>query len=309
MRLSEGTMRHRFVTVDVFTSRRFTGNPLAVFPDARGLEPGEMQRISREFNLSETTFVLPPDDARHTRRVRIFTPSAELPFAGHPTVGTAFALAHLGEVSLTGERTDIVLEEGVGPVPVTIFAKDGRPVASQLTAGRRPEVGPRPPGPHAIAAALSLDAGDLIGSPYEPEAVSCGVPFLFVPLRDRAAVARARLSRPEWERVLGTYWATEIFFFAFDPELPGSDLHARMFAPRLGVPEDPATGAAVTALGGYLGTRDAREDGTLRWVVEQGFEMGRPSLLELEIDKRGGQVVRIRVGGPSVFVSEGAMEV
>ncbi len=301
-------MRYRFVTVDVFTSRRFTGNSLAVFPDAQGLEPGEMQRIAREFNLSETTFVLPPDEPRHARRVRIFTPGAELPFAGHPTVGTAFALAHLGELVLTGERTDIVLEEGVGPVPVAIFAKEGRPVASQLTAVRQPEVGPRPPGPHAIAAALSLDASDLIGSPYEPEAVSCGVPFLFVPLRDRAAVARARLSRPEWERVLGTYWATEIFFFAFDPELPGSDLHARMFAPRLGVPEDPATGAAVTALGGYLGTRDAREAGTLRWVVEQGFEMGRPSLLELEIDKRGGQVAEIRVGGPSVFVSEGAME-
>jgi len=302
-------MRYRYVTVDVFTSRRFTGNPLAVFPDARGLDPDVMQLITREFNLSETTFVLPPEDARHTRRVRIFTPGRELPCAGHPTVGTAFALAHLGEIPLAGDRTDITFEEGVGPVPVSIFAKDGRPVSSRLTAVRMAEIGPRPPGPYAIAAALSLDAGDLLGSPYEPEAVSCGVPFLFVPLRDRAAVARARLNRPEWERVLGTHWAAEIFFFAFDPELPGSDLHARMFAPRLGVLEDPATGAAVTALGGYLGSRESRTDGALRWVVEQGFEMGRPSLLELEIEKREGRVTEIRVGGPSVFVSEGQMEI
>lgn len=302
-------MRCRFVTVDVFTSRRFAGNPLAVFSDARGLDPALMQQITREFNLSETTFVLPPDDPRHTRRVRIFTPGRELPFAGHPTVGTAFALAHLGEIPLAGDRTRIVFEEGVGPVPVSIVAKDGRPVASELTAVGRPETGPPPPGPHAIAAALSLSAADLLGSPYEPEAGSCGVPFLFVPLRDRAAVARAQLNRTEWERVLGSYWATQVFFFAFDPELAGSDLHARMFAPHLGVPEDPATGAAVTALGGYLGRRDGRADGTLRWVVEQGFEMGRPSLLELEIDKCEGQVVEIRVGGPSVVVSEGVMEV
>lgn len=302
-------MRYRFVTLDVFTSRRFTGNQLAVFPDARGLEPALMAQIAREINYSETTFVLPPADEGHTRWVRIFTPSTELPFAGHPTVGTAFALAHVGEIPLTGDRTGIVFEEGVGPVRVAIFAKDGRPVASQLTAGRLPETGPRPPGPHALTAALSLEAADLLGSPYEPEAVSCGVPFLFVPLRDRAAVARARLNRHEWERVLGAYWTAEIFFFAFDPELPGSDLHARMFAPRLGVPEDPATGSAVAALGGYLGRRDGRTDGTLRWVIEQGFEMGRPSLLELEVDKRAGQVIEVRVGGPSVFVSDGMMEI
>jgi trans-2,3-dihydro-3-hydroxyanthranilate isomerase len=302
-------MRYRFMTVDVFTSRRFAGNPLAVFPDARGLEPGQMQQVAREFNLSETTFVLPPEEARHTRRVRIFTPGAEVPFAGHPTVGTAWVLAHLGEIPLTGETTRIVLEEGVGPVPVGIFTKDGRPVASQLTAARLPEVGPPPPGPHARAAALSRETADRVGPPYVPEAVSCGLPFLFVPLRDRAAVARARLNRQEWERVLASYWATEIFLFAFDPELPGSDLHARMFAPKLGIVEDPATGSAVSALGGYLGVRDERADGTLRWVVEQGFEMGRPSLLELEIDKRAGAVVEVRVGGPSVFVSEGWMEV
>jgi trans-2,3-dihydro-3-hydroxyanthranilate isomerase len=302
-------MQYGYATVDVFTSRRFAGNPLAVFPDARGLEPGQMPLIAKEFNLSETTFVLPPDDPRHTRRVRIFTPSHELPFAGHPTVGTAFALASLGLIPLAGDRTEVVFEEGVGPVPVAIFAREGQPVASQLTAVRLPEIGPRPPGRYAIAAALSLDASDFLGSPYEPEAVSCGIPFLFVPLRDRAAVARARLNRAEWERVLGSYWAAEIFFFAFDPELPGSDLLGRMFAPRLGVLEDPATGAAVTALGGYLGSRDPREDGTFRWVIEQGFEMGRPSMLQLEIDKRDGRVAQIRVGGPSVFVSEGMMEV
>jgi trans-2,3-dihydro-3-hydroxyanthranilate isomerase len=302
-------MRFRYVTADVFTDRRFGGNQLAVFPDAREIPPDAMLDITREFNYSETTFVLPPDNPKHTRRVRIFTPEREMPFAGHPTVGTAHVLAHIGELLLTGVETRIVFEEGVGPVPVTIREQGGRPVFAQLSVAKLPEIGPPPPSLDALAGMLSLEPGDLAHTAYTPEAVSCGLPFLFVPLRDRDAVRRARVKLDVWERVLGGYWTKEIFVFAFDPEREKSDVRARMFAPGLNVPEDPATGSACAAFGGYLARRSAQLDGTLRWVVEQGFEMGRPSILHVEADRHGGNTTGVRVGGSSVVVCEGTMEI
>jgi trans-2,3-dihydro-3-hydroxyanthranilate isomerase len=302
-------MRYRYYTADVFTEHIFGGNPLAVLPNAAGLETRQMQLIAREFNFSETVFVFPPQDAAHTRRLRIFTPGAELPFAGHPTVGTAFVLASIGEIELTGATTRIVFEEGVGPVPVSIRAVEGKPVFTQLSAARLPEIGPPPPAPAELAALLSLDVSDLLSGANSPQAISCGLPFLFVPLRNRDAVRRARVSPETLERVLADYWTSQVYVFSRDPELDGSDVRARMFASELGIVEDPATGAAATALAGYLGARDDRRDGTLRWVVEQGFEMGRPSLLEVEADKTGGKITAIRVGGASVLVGEGTLEV
>jgi trans-2,3-dihydro-3-hydroxyanthranilate isomerase len=302
-------LKYRFYTADVFTDRPFGGNPLAVLPDARGLDSTSMQQIAREFNFSETTFVLPPEDRRHTRRLRIFTPGGEIAFAGHPTVGTAHVLAAIGEIPLTGDTTRVVLEENVGPVPVAIRAERGTPVYAQLTVARLPEVGPRPPAPDRLARMLSLEPGDLMGDDMRPEAVSCGTPYLFVPLRNRDAVARARLKLDLWEETLRDYWTDDVFVFALDPERADADVRARMFAPGFGVPEDPATGSACVALGGYLAARNPRHDGTLRWVVEQGFEMGRPSILEVEVDKRGGAITAVRVGGATVVMTEGEMEV
>jgi trans-2,3-dihydro-3-hydroxyanthranilate isomerase len=302
-------LKYRFYTADVFTDRAFGGNPLAILPDARGLDSSRMQEIAREFNFSETTFVLPPEDKNHTRRVRIFTPGGEIPFAGHPTVGTAHVLAAVGEIPLAGETTRIVLEENVGPVPVAIRAKGGAPVYAQLSVARLPEVGPPPPPAERLARMLSLEPEDLAGDDMPPEAVSCGTPFLFVPLRGRDAVARARLKLDLWEETLRDYWTDDVFVFALDPERDDSDVRARMFAPGFGVPEDPATGSACVALGGYLATRSPRHDGTLRWIVEQGFEMGRPSILEVEVDKRAGAITAVRVGGATVLVTEGQMEV
>ncbi len=300
---------YAFVTADVFTDRVFGGNPLAVITDARGLDSATMMQITREFNYSETVFVLPPQNPAHTRQVRIFTPGAEMPFAGHPTVGTAFVLAAIGAVPLTGPQTRIVLEEGVGPVPVTIWAEKGQPVFTQLSAARMPQFGPPPPAVEQLAALLGLEPNDLLASEFSPQAVSCEVPFLFVPLRSRAAVARIRLNRAVWEQTLARYWAPEVFAFCFETETPGADLHARMFAPKLGIGEDPATGAAATALAGYLSARDLSSRSALRWTVEQGFEMGRPSILEVEADRQGGQVSAIRVGGRSVLVSSGTLRV
>ena len=300
-------MKYRFLTADVFTDKPFGGNQLAVFPDARGLGDDQMFALAREFNFSETTFVFPAEKGG-TRRLRIWTPGGEVPFAGHPTVGTAHVLAAIGEIQLEGETTAIVFEEEVGLVPVTIRASGGKPVFAQLSVAKLPEVGPPVPTRETLASMLSLEAKDLVGGHFSPQSVSCGLPFLFVALRDRDGVKRSRIRVDQWERTLGNAWASMIMVFSRDPEREGSDIRARMFAPGISVPEDPATGSACAALGGYLAARDTRQDGTLRWVVEQGFEMGRPSILEIEVDKAGGVISAVRVGGASVMMSEGTIE-
>jgi trans-2,3-dihydro-3-hydroxyanthranilate isomerase len=299
-------MPYRYHTADVFTSSAFGGNQLAVLPDARGLSDEQMMMITREFNFSESVFVFPPADSSHTRRIRIFTPGSELPFAGHPTVGTAFVLAATGEINLSGDETEIVFEEGVGPVRVLIRSRGARPVFTQLTAARTPEMKSSDHDVAAIAEVLSLDADDIATKSLAIESWSAGVPFLFVPVRSRDALARARVRMEPWERTLKNSVAPEIFVFVGDGE---GVVRARMFAPTLGIPEDPATGAAVTAFGGYLAHRSAMTDGMLRYSIHQGVEMGRPSLLELEVDVTAGAVSSVRVGGASVLVSSGTLHV
>lgn len=298
-------MRVPYVTADVFTDRAFGGNQLAVFADASQIDPSLMQSIAREFNFSETTFVLPPDDPAHTARVRIFTPGGELPFAGHPTIGTAHVLASLDKIKLTGDLTRIVFEEMAGPVPVTIRRKNGSIDFCQLTAAKAPASGPQPPAREHLAAALSLPLESLRTDGWGPEIVSCGTPFLFVPLVDRAAVTAARVKADVWDDLLRSPETSKVFIFAMEAERPSSDIHARMFAPGIGIAEDPATGSAAVALAAYCAARDGRPDGTFKWVIEQGFEMGRPSILEAEADKAGGRVVATRVGGTSVLMTEG----
>jgi trans-2,3-dihydro-3-hydroxyanthranilate isomerase len=304
-------MQYSFYTADVFTDRPFGGNPLAVFPQAQGLSSAQMQQIAQEFNLSETVFVLPPETPQGTRRLRIFTPGREIPFAGHPTVGTAYVLATIGEIPLTAPETTIVFEEEVGPVPVMIRTENGKPVFSQLSAAKMPQLGPPPPALEQLAATVSLppEALHVAHGPHShcPQAWSCGVPFLFIPLRDRQALAQAQLNPSLWQEHLAAYWAPDVYLFCFDPEQPGSDLRSRMFAPSMNIREDPATGAAATALAGYLGSRAERATGTLHWQVEQGFEMGRPSLLAIEADTHAGAIVAVRVGGASVLVSQGTL--
>ncbi|MFN8668567.1 MAG: PhzF family phenazine biosynthesis protein [Gemmatimonadaceae bacterium] len=298
---------YAFHTTDVFTSTRFGGNQLAVLTDARGLSTAEMHAIAREFNYSESTFVLPPDNASHTRRVRIFTPGGEVPFAGHPTVGTALVLAETGEIPLHGDETRIVFEEGVGPVSVTIRATNGVPDFAELSVAKLPEVLPPVPPPDVLAPMLSLGTDDLVGGAFHPQAVSCGLPFTFVPLRSRDAVRRARLKLDLWEAALSRTPAHMVMVFALDAEDAAHQVRARMFAPGESVPEDPATGSACAALGGYLGMRDRAVTGTLRWIVEQGYEMGRPSLLHVSCDKQDGTITAVRVGGAAVHVASGTI--
>ncbi|HEX2079843.1 MAG TPA: PhzF family phenazine biosynthesis protein [Longimicrobium sp.] len=299
-------MRLKFHTLDVFTDRVFGGNPLAVFPDAGGIPPETMQAVARELNLSETVFVTGAEGASFA--VRIFNPVYELPFAGHPTVGTAMLLAMLGRVP-PGERVSrLVLHEQVGPVPVEVRMEDGRPVFATFAAPRVPEAGPTPPAPEAIAQLLSLGEADLGGS-LGIAHHSAGVPFLFVSVRDRDALARARLDVGAWERHLRDGWAPHVYVTTDDAGEEGVALRARMFAPAMGIVEDPATGGAATAAAGLLAARDAGADGTYSWTILQGVEMGRPSRIRVEADVRDGRVAQVRVGGSAVRVSEGEMTI
>lgn len=301
-------MRYSFYTADVFTNQIFGGNPLAVFPKAQGLTDWQMQKIAAEINYSETVFVLSPRTPEGTKRLRIFTPKAELPFAGHPTVGTAYVLAQLGEIPLTDLETRIIFEEGVGPVPVQIFSDRGKPIYTELTASQLPEFGPEPPPIEQLASMLSLNPEDLLTGDYAPQAVSCGLPFLFIPLKSQRALAQASLQRDLWQNLLSNFWATCVYIFTFETSDLSIFLRSRMFAPSLGIEEDPATGSAAAALGGYLGVRDRRE-GLLQWHIEQGIEMGRPSLLNVKITKHNAQIEQVGVGGSSIMVMEGTLEI
>ncbi len=291
----------RYTTLDVFTANPFGGNPLAVFCDQPDLHTHRMQAIAREFNLSETVFIVPPRDARALRRLRIFTPSREMQFAGHPTLGAAHTLVDTG---IAGDRSDFALELEVGLVPIKVTRRDGAPPYLQLTAARVPETRGSAPTRADLAKMLSLQESDVLD---DAQAWSCGTPFLFVPVRDRAVLARAKPDSAMWSRVLSGAWTSEAFVFCRDPELPGSHVRARMFAPDLGVFEDPATGSAAAAFAGYLAAREPARTGTHEWVIEQGFEMGRPSILRVEADTTEGKVTAVRVGGTAVKMSEGTL--
>lgn len=306
-------MAYPFHTADVFTDRVHGGNPLAVIPDARGLSDTQMLAITREFNYSESVFVFPPQSRANTRRLRIFTPAGELPFAGHPTVGCAFVLAATGEIPTKGAETRVIFEEGVGLVPVLIRAEGGKPVFTQLTAAGLPEIKDPPPAPEKLCEVLSLEPSEIVADDMiEPEAVSCGVPFLFIPLRKPEMLSWVKVDALKWEEELGGYWAPEMFVFSTDDWsniFEGGRIRARMFAPGMGIGEDPATGSACAALAGFLALRAETRDGTLRWTVDQGVEMGRPSRLELEVELQRGQIAAIRVGGASVLVSSGTLHI
>ncbi|MGA1262582.1 MAG: PhzF family phenazine biosynthesis protein [Prochlorothrix sp.] len=409
-----GARAYRFYTLDVFCDRPFGGNPLAIVPEATGLTTEEMQRITREFNLSETVFVLPPETAEGTCRVRIFTPGQEIPFAGHPTVGTAFLLAALGQgrtapiaggqgtiagstpaaiASPTGPIAEdptaneitLVLEEGIGPVPVVVQRLGDRPVSSQLVVTQQPDRWTVDLTAAELAQILGLEPQDIgwtgaapaespdpdlthpntphpesLGlkspkspdpkspdpkspkspdpkspnpksPPWEPEAFSCGLPYCFVPVATRSALGRIQLQIDRWQTLLAPTPYPHLYCFCPEPEHPAAQFRARMFAPALGIGEDAATGSAVTAFAGYLSARspvhnaetgaaevteakateaevtEAKATETLRWGIEQGVEMGRPSFLSLEIDRVAGSIVAIRVGGRSVPISEGTI--
>lgn len=298
--------QYRFLTCDVFTDTAFGGNPLAVVPDAEGLDDRLMQTIAAEFNLSETIFVLPPADPANTCRVRIFTPATELPFAGHPTVGCALTLAALG---IAGQSGAMVLEEKAGAVPVTLGQDTaGRPLAT-FTAPKVPTLSTEglPPA-HVLARVLGLEPGDVVTrEPLAPAICSAGVPFCIVPVEPQA-LGRIRLDRALWEEHLASSPAPHLYAVALDDPQRPEGIRARMFAPAMGIAEDPATGAAATALAAWIDRlAPGLGDGTLDVTVVQGVEMGRPSTMLLALDRRNGALSAVRIGGTAVMISEGTL--
>jgi trans-2,3-dihydro-3-hydroxyanthranilate isomerase len=300
--------RLHYHRVDVFTNRAFGGNPLAVFTNGRDLSTETMQAIAREMNLSESTFVLPPDDPAHAYRVRIFTPGRELPMAGHPTVGTAFVLAREHLVDLARERTVIILEEGVGDIPVEINATDGEAGMIWMTQPH-PQFGAQSSDVAAIAGMLSLPPS-AIDAHYPIQVVSTGVPMLFVPLVDLEAARSVRINGRVFDEIMPAFGTGEVFVFTTEVENPGSTVHSRMFAPELGIIEDPATGSASGPLGAYMVRYGIVAASPVAYIVsEQGIEMGRPSFIHIQIERRADEFVRVQVGGECVYMGDGFLEV
>ncbi len=301
-------MRYRYILCDVFTGRLFGGNPLAVLPDARGLSDRRMQQIAREFNFSESTFVLPPE-AENTRKVRIFTPTAEIPFAGHPNVGTAFALAISGELGPLDTPLSVTFEEKAGIVPIAIERRADGAIACELTAPQPLSLG-KELDPAEVAAAVSLRPEDVNLRAHRPRSASVGLPFLMLELTDRRALEKARSNAAALDVVASRGVTPDIHLYVRTPgDADGFDVRARMFAPLDGVPEDPATGSANTALAALLASLDPKPDGTFRYRIAQGVEMGRPSVLEARVEKKAGALISAHIGGESVRVGEGWIEV
>lgn len=294
-------MRYSYHIVDVFTSSPFGGNQLAVLPDASGISSEGMQKIAREFNFAETTFVLPKSDPGSTCRVRIFTPKAEVDFAGHPTIGTACALVMNTQVE-SSDPARLVLEENVGPVTVDVSLRDGV-FYGELTLSGTVETPSGAPSPADLAAVLSLE-------PVEVKQIffaGVGLPFCFAQLVSKEAVDRAAIDRGAWQRKLSGAWSANVFFFAGDLK-DGGELHARMSAPALGIEEDPATGSACAALVGVLASKSQFEGDTYRLSIRQGVAMGRRSDIAAVARKSGGAVTSVSVGGATTYVASGQIE-
>jgi trans-2,3-dihydro-3-hydroxyanthranilate isomerase len=296
-------MRYRYFTCDVFTDTRFGGNQLAVLPEAQGLGDGQMQQIAREFNYSETAFVFPPQ-AGHACKVRIFTPEAEVPFAGHPSIGTAFVLETIGAFNSSDA---VVLEENAGLVPITIQRRRGGRIWCELQAPQRLALG-KTVSVKSVASAVSLASDEIITASHAPQVASVGLPFLIAELRDRAALTRARSYIPGFEDLLGQ-GIDPAYVHLYVRDSDGFDVRARVFTPLDGPPEDPATGSANCALVALLSHNNGEPHGSFHWRIAQGVEMGRPSVLEARTVKRDGVVVNVWIGGECVLVSEGLIEV
>ena len=295
-------MKYTFHIVDVFSSTPFGGNQLAVLPDAAGISTEGMQKIAREFNFGETTFVLPKNDPANTYRVRIFTPRAELDFAGHPTIGTACALVMKQQVRLR-DPIRLILEENIGSVTVDVAQRNGG-FHGTLTLSGKIEAPSGAPSPADLATVLSVEPAEV----NQVFFAGVGVPICFAQLNSNEVVDRAAINRTAWAATLSRAWSPHIFFFAGNLQ-DGGKLYARMWAPALGVEEDPATGGACAALVGAMASKPDFGGTAYRLSIQQGVLMGRRSEIEAEARKSGSVVTSVSVGGATAYIASGEIEV
>ena len=295
-------MKYTFHIVDVFSSTPFGGNQLAILPDAAGISPEGMQKIAREFNFGETTFVLPKNDPANTCRVRIFSPRTELDFAGHPSVGTACALVMKQHVRLS-DPIRLILEENIGPVTVDVTQRNGG-FHGTLTLSAKIEAPTGAPSPPDLAAVLSIEPSEVSQSFF----AGVGVPFCFAQLSSNEVVDRATINRAAWTATLARAWSPHVFFFAGNLQ-DGGKLYARMWAPALGIEEDSATGAACAGLVGAMASQPDCDETAYRLSIQQGVSMGRRSEIEAEARKSGGVVTSVSVGGATAYIASGEIEI
>lgn len=302
-------MERRYTLLNVFASEPGSGNPLAVVTDVAGLDAAAMQAIAKKLNLSETVFVLPPQNPAHTASVRIFTPTAELPFAGHPTVGTAVFLAEERVWSKSGADFDalVVLEATAGTLRVAV--KPGQPPFAEFDVLQLPsEAGEAAP-EDRLAAALGLAPGEIGFENFKPIRFSAGVPFTFVPVKDLAAIGRARIVEHYWRDAFSSDEHGGAYLYCRETVRHKASFHARVFAPLIGVPEDPATGAAAAAFAGVINLFDAPPEGTYNAIIEQGIEMGRPCEIFLEMEIKNRQFRAVRIGGHAMLERVDTVEI
>jgi trans-2,3-dihydro-3-hydroxyanthranilate isomerase len=295
-------MKYTFHIVDVFSSTPFGGNQLAVLPDAAGISTEGMQNIAREFNFGETTFVVPKNDPANTCRVRIFTPRTELDFAGHPSVGTACVLVMKQHMGL-GDPVRLILEENAGPVTVDVAQRNGV-FHGTLTLSGKIEGPAGAPSPADLAAVLSVEPGEV----NQVFFAGVGVPFCFAQLNSKEVVDRAAINRSAWAATLSRAWAPHIFFFAGILEDRGK-LYARMWAPALGIEEDPATGSASAALVGVMASKHDFGGTAYRLSIQQGVLIGRRGEIEAEARMSGSIVTSVSVAGATAYIASGEIEV
>ena len=298
-------MKFQYYICDVFTDKRFGGNQLAVLTDARGLTEIQMQQIAREFNFSESTFVFPPEKG-NTRKIQIYTPSTEVPFAGHPNVGTAFVLASIGELGVFNETTEIIFEEKAGLVPITLNRLHDESIWCELEAPKKISLGSTV-SIETVTSAISLTVDDLMVDNHLPQVASVGLPFLIAELRNRSALERARINMEGFEKISEQGITPDILVYIKSND--AFDIRARMFAPFDGVPEDPATGSANCALAGLLSHNSELKSGKFEWQIAQGVEMGRPSLLKARAEKKDNMVTSTWIGGSCIMISKGVIYV
>lgn len=303
-------MKYHYYIADVFTKDIFSGAQIAVFPNAEGLNKAQMQLVARELNLSETVFVFHPHQQSTTRVMRIFSPLAEINFAGHPVIATAFVLASCGELNLNETITRIIFEQNAGAVAVNITAENGKPSFIQFTRKVTPIIDRFTPSDAELASVLSLQVSELDHKKYTTRLVSCGTPYLIVPVWQYDSVRKAKFNDAAWSQSSAPQTAAqEILLFSPKTPYADADFNARLLSSRIGLHEDPPVGNAMPAFAAYLCSFDFMQKGTYTFAVDRGDEHNRRSVLNLEMDHKGEESLTIRVGGAAVMVADAVMTV
>lgn len=301
-------MNYNYYIADVFTRQIFNGAQIAVFPNADGLSNEQMRLLARELNLTATAFVFHPESDSKTRRMRIFTPLGEIDFAGHPIIATAYVLGSCGDIQLTEAITPVIFEQNVGPIDVNITANQGKPVFVQFSRKVSSIVDRFAPTDEELAGFLSIQQSELDHKKYSPRLVSCGVPYLIVPVWSYDSVRKAKFNYSAWSQSIAPQTAAqEILLFAPKTPFTDSDFNARLLGPHIGIHEDPPIGSAMPAFASYLCSFEHTRKGTYTFAVDRGDACMRRSVLNLEMDHKGQEQLTLRVGGEAVMFAQGTV--